>query len=231
MINLLSEKAKLLLEVARLPVAHLHFDTALAPEPIRATHALFTKPHPRYKLIKNKTIGVALIALRQYDSPDKYVASLGGRHPLAPLIRKARARGYVVGEIDRNAHVEEIHAINTSLGERQGRPMDAQYQVRRNHFEREPHFHYYGVKDASGKLVAYSNLGIYGNFAAFSQLIGYRNNDGVMHAMVIDIVSALIRTGSLDYLMYDTFFGAQQGMRRFKSMLGFQPYRAKYRLS
>jgi hypothetical protein len=30
--------------------------------------------------------------------------------------------------------------------------------------------------------------------------------------------------------MYDTFFGAQPGMRQFKTILGFKPYRAKYRL-
>jgi hypothetical protein len=32
------------------------------------------------------------------------------------------------------------------------------------------------------------------------------------------------------YLMYDTFFGAQPGMRNFKTVLGFRPYRAKYSL-
>ncbi len=30
--------------------------------------------------------------------------------------------------------------------------------------------------------------------------------------------------------MYDTWFGAQQGLRQFKRHVGFQPYRARYRL-
>jgi hypothetical protein len=28
--------------------------------------------------------------------------------------------------------------------------------------------------------------------------------------------------------MYDTYFGASPGMKTFKEMLGFHPYRAKY---
>jgi hypothetical protein len=28
--------------------------------------------------------------------------------------------------------------------------------------------------------------------------------------------------------MYDTYFGASPGLKAFKTMLGFQPYRAKY---
>ena len=59
-------------------------------------------------------------------------------------------------------------------------------------------------------------------------LTGIRNNDGIMHMMVVDIVEQLISQGSVRYLMYDTYFGAGQGLRMFKTMLGFQPYRAKY---
>jgi hypothetical protein len=136
----------------------------------------------------------------------------------------------VCAEIERNEHVDAIHAINTSLDERQGRPMDDKYRERTERFERQPHFSYYGVLNPEGKLVAYANIGRYGNFSAFSQLIGIRNNDGIMHLMMVDIVARLLEEKQVRYVMYDTFFGAQPGLQQFKRVLGFQPYRVKYSL-
>jgi hypothetical protein len=78
--------------------------------------------------------------------------------------------------------------------------------------------------------VAYGNLGLYGNFAAFSHLMGIRNNDGIMHFLVVEIISAMIELQQVRYIMYDTFFGANPGMQTFKKILGFRPYRAKYSL-
>jgi hypothetical protein len=76
--------------------------------------------------------------------------------------------------------------------------------------------------------MAYGDLGRYGNFAAFNRVIGVRNNDGIMHLLVTEIVCQLIEDRSCHYLMYDTYFGASSGLRAFKTMLGFEPYRAKY---
>jgi|GEM_PF-3443309 len=63
-----------------------------------------------------------------------------------------------------------------------------------------------------------------------SGYFGIRNNDGIMHMMVIDIVEQLFAQGRARYLMYDTFFGAQPGLQTFKKILGFRPYRARYTL-
>ena len=38
----------------------------------------------------------------------------------------------------------------------------------------------------------------------------------------------MIEDRNCHYLMYDTYFGASPGLKTFKKMLGFQPYRAKY---
>jgi hypothetical protein len=116
-----------------------------------------------------------------------------GKNAEAWHAKRAGGRGYRLRHIDRNAHIDDIHAINTSWEERQGR------------------------------LVAYANLGHYGNSAWFSQLIGIRNNDGIMHMMVVDIVSELIGERRVRYLMYDTFFGAQPGMQTFKKFSVFVP--------
>jgi hypothetical protein len=63
-----------------------------------------------------------------------------------------------------------------------------------------------------------------------SRLLGKRNNDGIMHFMIAQVVQLLIGEGSVSFLMYDTWFGASEGLRHFKTMLGFVPYRARYSL-
>lgn len=234
MINLLARQCRLALEVARLPVARLCFDTSIHPDDVRETYRRFNRPHPKYKIFGHKQLGVALIDLRSHACPQAYLDSIKGGSQGAGYAKKARARGYVLSRIDRNAHVDAIHDINTSLGIRQGRPMDANYQEKKLAYESLPHFRYYGVFSKDGRLMAYCNVGLYGNFAAFAQLLGYRNNDGVMHLMVssviIELLAELSAGGGPEYVMYDTFFGAQPGLKQFKTMLGFTPYRVRYSL-
>lgn len=213
-----------------MPVARLRFDSAIEPVHIASTYRYYTKPHPRYKLIQNKSWGAALIDLRQCNTREAYFDCIKGKNNGAWHARRASARGYRTTTIDRNAHIDAIHAINVSLEERQGRPMDAKYQHKQTAFDTLANFSYYGVFDRAGKLVAYANIGRYGNFSAFSQLLGYRNNDGIMHLLVTDIVAQLIDQGQVDYVMYDTLFGAMPGMRQFKTVLGFRPYRARFSL-
>lgn len=226
----LSHMFDLAIDIAKLPVASLEFRLAMNPDDVRRLHAHCTKPHPKYRIFQNKSLGAALIDLRRYESPDEYMRSIKGRNSAEHHARKARSRGYVVTEIDRNDYVDELHAINTSLDSRQGRPMDGIYQVKETQYAREQNYKYFGVLNAAGKLTAYSNLGFYGNFAAFDRLLGLRNNDGAMHLMLTEIVCQLIASRSYSYLMYDTYFGASPGLQTFKKMIGFEPYRVKYSL-
>lgn len=219
-----------LIQLLRLPVAHLQFQRNIDPEHIPVVFHYYTKPHPRYKIIRNKTMGAALIDLQAFNTREKYLEHIKGKNAGAHHAKRARARGYVFTEIDRNQHVDEIYAINTSLDNRQGRPMDPAYREKKISFETLKHFRYYGILNPAGHLVAYANLGLFGNFGGFSQLIGMRNNDGIMHFLVVEIISQLIEQQQVRYVMYDTFFGAQPGMQSFKKILGFRPYRAKYSL-
>ncbi len=230
MLNALSRHCATAVQLARLPVAQLDFHRHIEPDTVEATYRLYTRRHPKYKLIQYKSWGAALIDLQACGSRAGYLERIKGKNNGAWHARRARARGYVLAEIDRNEHIDAIHAINTSVDLRQGRPMDDKYLEKQSRYERIANFHYYGVFDSAGKLVAYACIGRYGNFSAFSQLMGYRNNDGIMHLMVSDIVGLLIEQGAVRYVMYDTFFGALPGLRQFKTVLGFQPYRAKYRL-
>jgi hypothetical protein len=217
-------------QLLRLPVARLEFDSTIDPDDIRQTYRYYTQRHPRYKIIGNKTMGAALIDLGRYTDAPAYLDEIQGKNRGAWHARRARTRGYVCTEIDRNAHIDAIHAINTSLDERQGRPMDQKYRDKTTRFDTQDHFGYYGVFNQDGQLMAYANIGRYGNFSAFSQLIGMRNNDGIMHLLMVDIISRLLEQKQVRYVMYDTFFGAQPGLQQFKRILGFQPYRVKYSL-
>ncbi len=228
--NTLSQHFLLIKRLLNLPVAHLQFERDIAPDVILPAYRYYTKRHPKYKLIQHKSWGAALLDLHACATPDTYLERIKGKNNGAFHARRARSRGYVVTEIDRNAYVDDIHAIHTSIEQRQGRLMDPHYQSKQTHFEHLPNFHYYGVLSADGKLMGYANIGHFGNFSAFSHLMGHRNNDGIMHLLVVDIVSRLLGQAPLRYLMYDTFFGALPGLQQFKTMLGFSPYRAKYSL-
>jgi hypothetical protein len=217
-------------QILQLPVAHLRFDAQIEPTDVPMTYRYFTRPHPRYRIIRSKTLGAALIDLERFAHTPAYLEHIQGKNRGAYHAKRARTRGYVFREIDRNAHVDDIHAINTSLDTRQGRPMDQKYLAKVTHFDALPHYNYYGVLNPEGRLVAYANIGRFGNFSALSQLIGIRNNDGIMHLLMVDIVSRLIEEKRVRYVMYDTFFGAQPGLQQFKRILGFEPYRAKYSL-
>ncbi len=221
---------KLARTIACLPVAQLQFDTRLDPVRIPEEFRNYTKPHPRYKVFRNKTLGAALIDLRRFADPEHYFASVNEKGCAGPQSRKASARGYQLREIERSAFADQIHDINISSEERQGRPMDAHYTVRQSHFEKLDNYRYFGVTDADGKLVAYCNVGIFGNFAATHQLLGYRNNHGIMYLLLAAIIQQLIREGLVEYFMYDTMLGGSNGLRDFKRRVGFTPYRASYSL-
>lgn len=217
-------------QILQLPVAHLCFDSRIHPEDVPATYRYYTRPHPRYRIIRSKTLGAALIDLERFQTPESYLEHIQGKNRGAYHAKRARSRGYEVREIDRNAHIDEIHAINTSLDTRQGRAMDEKYLDKVTHYKSLDHYNYYGIVNREGSLVAYANIGRLGNFSAFSQLIGVRNNDGIMHLLLVEIITRLIEQKRVRYVMYDTFFGSQPGLQQFKRIIGFEPYRAKYSL-
>ncbi|HEX8405435.1 MAG TPA: hypothetical protein VF670_12510 [Duganella sp.] len=224
----LQSTLRLLGDILRLPKARLRFDTALNPELVRRVHRLFTKPHPRCPLVRHKSLGIALIDLRAFASGEAYLHALRKRDYAGYHSRRARERGYTVVEIDRNDYIDDIHLINISLAQRQGRPMDPAYATKTEYYDPADGLRHFGVLDSNGRLVAYSDVGIYGDFAATNRLLGVKNSDGVMYLLLADVACRLIDAGSLNYFMYDTYLGALPGLRDFKRKLGFQPYRIHY---
>ncbi len=214
-----------------MPRVQLEFHSNLHPEHIHATHQIFTKRHPRYRVIRNKTVGIALIDLRKFNTPEDYLDTVKKKDLAGFQARRASARGYQFQPIDRNLFIDDIHAIHTSSEIRQGRPMDDGYRVKETSFEDYPHFGYFGITDKTDKLVGYCNVAILGNFAATERVIGNKNNDGAMYLLLTEIICSLIKQKTVNYLMYDSYLGAQPGLRNFKRKLGFRPYRVRYLLA
>ena len=225
----LIKHASLAVELAGLPLARLCFERHLNPPAILAAYANFTRPHPRYKVFRNKAMGIALVDIAGFGNAASYLDTVRQRGHAGPQSRKALARGYQLRRIDRNAHLDEIHAIHTSCAERQGRPIDSAY-LRRRSFPAQPHCDCHGVFDAAGRLAAYCNVARFGNFAATDQLMGYKNGDGAMYLLLAHIICGLIEERAVAWFMYDSYLGVQPGLRDFKRRLGFHPYRARYSL-
>lgn len=227
----LMDRARVVAQLARLPVARLRFEQALHPQDILRAHAYFIRRHPRLKIFRNKTMGIALIDLAAFGGDvGNYLQTVNRKDHAGPKSRKATTRGYRLRPIDRNEHIDEIHAIHISCEERQGRPMDNTYLVKKTRYDNLPHGASYGVFDPDGRLAAYCSTLRYGNFVSTDQLMGYKNNDGIMHLLLLTIICRLIEESDVDYFMYDTFLGAQPGLREFKRRIGFRPYRARYEL-
>lgn len=224
------QHCKFFSQIIRLPSASLNFSREINPEKIVETYLYFTMPHPRYRLIQHKTIGAALIDLKHIGTKENYLSLISGKNGGSHHAERARTRGYTVSEISLNVYIDAIHEINNSCPSRQGRPMDIAYQKRSDHFDELDHVQSFGVFNNTGELVAYANIARFGNFFGFSQLIGLRNNDGIMHLMLIEIIFNLLQQKKVRYVMYDTYFGALPGLRRFKTTMGFRPYRVKYKL-
>jgi hypothetical protein len=228
MLDKLSRLCDLVVTISKLPVARLEFRLEIDPANVEKFYDYFTMRHPRYKLFQNKALGAALVDLAKFQTRAEYMDTIKGRNSAEHHARRARAKGYRDFEMHKHDYVDHIHEINTSVEVRQGRVMDAAYREKQTHYTTDKSFKHYGVVNAAGKLTGYADVGFFGDFAAFNRVIGMRNNDGAMHLLVAEIVSQTIENRNLHYLMYDTYFGASPGLKMFKKMLGFEPYRAKY---
>lgn len=140
---------------------------------------------------------------------------------------RAARRGYHFKVIRRHERADEIHAINTSAPERQGRPMSAGYQQRPSDaplpvYPCSRHqVTTYGVEDANGTLVAYLWLYRAGELALVSQILGHAAHleNEVMYLLVAGVIEREAEGG---YLVYNRHDSGTDGLRFFKERLGFR---------
>lgn len=153
--------------------------------------------------------------------------------------RAARSQrlGYTAETISRTDHVDEIHAINTSLPTRQGREMADGYQ-RRPKFSPLPDYPClrHRIDEwgcfSGNRLVAYLVLYVCGDLAMVSQILGHGEHlrFDVMYLLVAATLEQTLANGGPVTVFYNMHNSGTDGLRYFKERLGFQPTRVEWEL-
>lgn len=222
MINFIKAKWRILKELISLP--HVKLNLAGSQD----FYEVFTARHPKFFIFQRKTLGVALIALKNL-SIENYLVSINGKNSAAYYSRKAGKRGYIFQEINPNDHLDDLYTINTSKSYRQGRAMDQAYVKIIDEVKMDSRYKYYGVFNTEKRLVAYAYVPLLGEVATINTILGHGEylNDGIMYFLVTNILEELLNMDAErrpQYLMYDMWFGASPGLRQFKCKCGFRPY-------
>jgi hypothetical protein len=188
----------------------------------------FRERHPRYKVVRSKAVGVALLPLDGFADVDAYLAT---RRTARKRVRRAARLGYSGAVFQPEERREELLAIHSSIPERQGRPIDAEYLDPDAAWETGPHLDYVGVF-RDGVLVAYGKVYYSGDIAGIVRIMGHGDHldDGVMFLLTAEIVARVKSSRPhTRFLFYDMFFGATAGLRWFKTHLGFEPYYVRWK--
>jgi hypothetical protein len=188
----------------------------------------FRRPHPRYKLVRSKAVGVALLPLDDVPDVD---ADLATRRYARRRVRRAERLGYTTAVFEPNERRDELFEIHSSIPERQGRPIDVEYLDPEAVYETGQHLEYVGVFRGD-RLVAYSQLYYAGDIVAMTRVMGHGEDleGGVMFLLNAGIVGHVKATRpETRYVFYDTFFGAGEGLRSFKAHLGFRPHYVRWK--
>jgi len=143
--------------------------------------------------------------------------------------------GYRFGTVQPHLHADDIYEINTSLDERQGRPMSDSYRNRQTYTPDQPYpcpqhaVRRYGVFTGR-RLVAYLWLYRAGDMGLVSSILGHGEHlrSDVMWLLVAGTVEREIDHGG--FLVYNRHDSGTDGLRYFKERLGFRPSRVEWRL-
>lgn len=152
--------------------------------------------------------------------------------------QRCRNKGYHFETLKRELHGPEITAINTSLEERQGRPMTQWYQEKVEfsplpEYDCPDHaYRTYGVWDGRDNLVAYIVLLICGEQILISQLLGHGDHlqQDIMYLLVTDAIAAVVDDLGPKTVFYNRHDSGTDGLRYFKERLGFQAKKVTWTL-
>lgn len=221
-----------IIEIIKLPKIKLTFVDDDPTLELKELYHHFTKRHPKYIIIRNKTIGVMLYKLPK--NVEEYNKNITGKNSTGYFSRRCMKLGYYTKYFEQNEYTDEIYNINTSVKERQGRKMSEQYLKNVEKEEKKNCVSYFGVFTKDNLLVGYIRLIRTKNIYIISKLLGHKENlnDNIMYLLLHDLTIDLIKKGeNLDYcqyFMYDTYFGGSQGIKLFKKRNCFTPYRVKW---
>lgn len=152
----------------------------------------------------------------------------------AKRTNRAKLRGYGFAHFDRLDYIDDIHAINTSLETRQGRPMSDSYRNRPTFSDlgdqpcSRHRVNCYGVFDKYDTLIAYTFIYRAGQLALVSQVLGHGDHlkQEVMFLLMTETVRAEIPEGG--YLTYNRHDSGNTGLVWHKERLGFRPTRIEW---
>lgn len=146
---------------------------------------------------------------------------------------RAARLGYRFSEIHRHLYADDIYEINTSLQERQGRPMSNGYLTRQSYAPLPDYpcprhrITTYGVL-RHDRLYAYMWLYRAGDLALVSSILGHGDalKDDVMFLLMQGVVGA--ETGTDGLLLYNRWDSGTDGLRYYKERCGFTEQRVEW---
>ncbi|MGC8634414.1 MAG: hypothetical protein ACP5VP_07080 [Candidatus Limnocylindrales bacterium] len=196
-------------------------------------YAQFTAPGARDPRIGRYEAGCSILV-----TPPTFDAYWSSPHAywMRQRVRRAGRDGFAFAPIERDDYLDDIYAINTSLPERQGRPMAEAYRQRPAPQGPLPAFpcprhalRRYGVL-REGHLYAYAWVYVIGEMCLFSTILGHgeQMRSGIMALLVAEAVRDLMASAGLRYAMYNLHASGTDGLRFFKEQMGFAPYDVRW---
>jgi hypothetical protein len=219
---------RLIKQLIRLPRVTIHLGSTTEGKKLLQT---FNAPHPRWKLVPRKSYGVALLVLNDFEHHHAYLKAQSGKNSAAYYARKSAKEGYRFSKINPNIYIDRIHEINISSGLRQGQHLTESVKNKITAYPDENAHQYYGVF-LQEQLVAWCWIIRAGELLLINRLMGHDDHlkNKVMFLLLTSTIAELLENKSENnYLMYDTWFGASDGLRLFKQRIGFHPYKVDWK--
>lgn len=229
----MSKKIELIKEILTLPKQKIEIVDNDKTGEVKELYEYFNKRHPKYKIIRNKTIGVMLFNIPK--TIEEYEKQISGKNSVMYYTRRCTKLGYYTDYFVKNDYLDDMYEINTSSDNRQGRSMSKQYLEEVPREDEKSAVSYFGVFTSDKKLVGYIRVINTPNLYVVSQLLGHDKyqDDNIMYLILHDLIVSLIEKNEDNdkevYLMYDTYFGGSQGIKLYKKRHAFKPYKVKWK--
>jgi hypothetical protein len=213
-------------------------DAALTNDPfylrcVKDQYRDATRRHPKFPLIRNSEIGVAVCVLP--EDHEAYLRIIEGA--ARRNIKKAQRLGYQFSRIEPNDWLENIRDIHLSTDVRQG-PVREDVLKGPTAISDPPSnsnlhdYPYFGVIK-EGRCAAYASCLVAGEMISIGNIFGHADfmSDGVVPLLISEIVQyTKQKYPKVRYFVYDKYYGAGETARRFKKKFGFLPHRVKWAL-
>jgi hypothetical protein len=173
--------------------------------------------------------GVALALLPVAPTAEDYQAAIGAKS--RNMLRKLEREGYRTGPLDYNAHLDDLHAVNTSKPVRSGGPMTEAYlqplKPIGSLVDACPrHRSVYLGAFRDGRALGYARLVIVNELGVIDQILGHADAlpHGVMNGLVRELDDVARASGCVRAINYLTLRSSTATLDRFKRSVGFEAH-------